>query len=105
MNLAHFGALGARRVIGRCADSPLAVYAWIAWSASLETYRGGLEQIPADSLKLRDRNSSANVILAGNGTQAAQVGGSKGASSRQRRLVVPRRMRCRVFPRALSCGL
>ena len=75
MNLAHFGALEARLGHRRWADSPLAVYAWSSLVSLSETYRGLTD--PADSLKLRDLNSSASVILSGNSAQAAQVGGRK----------------------------
>jgi hypothetical protein len=64
------------------------------------TYRGLTDL--GDSLKLRDLNSSASVILSGNGAQAAQVGGRRMLSSRQRCLVVLRRMWCRVVQMTLG---
>jgi hypothetical protein len=87
----------------RWADSPLAVYAWSAWSACLEPI-GGLTDL-GDSLKLRDLNSSASVILSGNGAQAAQVGGRRMLLVRQRCLVVLRRMRCRSGSNDSGCGI
>lgn len=60
--------------------SPLAVYAWKGLSAFL--HFKGLPD-PSNSLKLRDRNSSAKVILSDNDAEAAQL-------SRSRRLLAER---------------
>ena len=72
MNLAHFGALEARCVIG---GGPTHHWPYMPGPPGqpVWTHRGLTDL--GDSLKLRDLNSSASVILSGNGAQAAQVGG------------------------------
>lgn len=75
MNLAHIGALEARCVIGGGPTHHWPYMPGPAWSACLELI-GGLTDL-GDSLKLRDLNSSASVILSGNGAQAAQVDGRR----------------------------